>query len=149
MEVNDAVETGDLPELRQACRRPDGGLRGDCFKQKIEIGCDQADLSVCVAAEVEQNSVRPKVHIGWWVENVTDGAHDVRNGKVPLQQAKDSVGGNDRADTGNRTEILRCFDQFTGRAVRECPELGQNCPSEAEEIRQFGIFAGYPRAAEE
>ena len=93
--------------------------------------------------------MRPKVHIGRRAENVADGALDVRNGKIPLQQAKNPVGGDDRADAGNRPEILRCFDQFTGRAVWECPELGQNCPSEAEEIGQFGIFAGYPRAAEE
>jgi hypothetical protein len=91
----------------------------------------------------------PKVDIGWRAENVADGTLDVRNGEIPLQQAKDPVGGDERVDAGNRPEILRCFDQFTGGAVWECPELGQNCPSKAEEIGQLGIFAGYPRAAEE
>jgi hypothetical protein len=43
---------------------------------------------------------------------------------------------------------LRRFDQFTGRAVWQCPELGKNCSSEAEEIGQLGVFAGYPSAAE-
>ncbi len=149
MEVNDAIETGDLPELRQACRRPDCGLRGGRFEQKIEIGRDQAHLSVRGAAEVEQDSVRPKIHIGWGAENAADGTLDVKNGKISLQQAEDPVGRDHRADAGDRSKFLRRLDQFTGRAVWECPKLGQNCSSKAEEIGQVSIFAGYTRAAEE
>ena len=57
-------------------------------------------------------SFAPKPACSRRAESVADGALDVRNGKIPLQQAKNPVGGDDRADAGNRPEILRCFDQF-------------------------------------
>ena len=73
-----------------------------CLEEQVEVGCDEADLAIRPAAEVEKRFVRGEIGIGLWSKRFSHFADNIFDGELALQKAKDPIRRNNAGHSSNR-----------------------------------------------